>query len=84
MEVLAAQWEREPVPRFRKELAEQYQRAVGIHPSRREPLREALVCIQGGSQQTVQNLVAILTQDYAVNGPFESDVWASSCSRPPS
>lgn len=84
MEDLAGEWEREAVPRSRKALAEQYQRAAGIHPSRRAECREALACIQRGARQTVANLLAILKQDYSVNGPLESDGWASSLGRPSS
>ena len=67
-EGLANRFEAETVPVLRQALADKYSAIVGIHPSQRTQLREALECIRSGSRQTIAILRELLNADQSRNG----------------
>lgn len=58
LEDLAMLHDTETCPKFRRRLAEQYRRAVGVPPERREELRRALQRLCATGQRKIADAIA--------------------------
>jgi hypothetical protein len=68
VEDLAMLVETETCPRLRRQMAEQYRKAIGVDPAQREELRVALIRAKTGGGMPVADVVDWVGRDYHTNG----------------
>ena len=59
---LAALWEEETVPELRQQHAAWYRRLLGVHPAKRDAVREGLLRIQAGGGMPVADLADLINR----------------------
>ena len=78
LESLATQGEQEAVGLFRSEYAAKYRQIIGVHPSQRSELQEALRRIQAGGGIPVQDVLDVLSQRHSAKGDGEDGGWGTA------